>query len=252
MRKHLETIVLKVQKLISFNRNDIVLDIGCNDGTLLKSYRDEKIRLIGVDPVAKMFKDKYTKEMTISSDFFNADVYNKISKNVKASVVTSISMFYDLEDPTFVKDIASILAPAGILVLEQSYLPTMLKLQLFDTICHEHLEYYAYKQIEAFLNNKNLEIFDVSLNDINGGSFQIFACHKGAKFRINKRAINELKRTDRSMALHTDKPFDDFRERVTKIGESLKFYRRRGAKRKENLCLWCFHKRQRSPSVFWT
>jgi NDP-4-keto-2,6-dideoxyhexose 3-C-methyltransferase len=107
-------------------------------------------------------------------------------------------MFYDLPDPNaFVANISSVLAPDGLWVLEQSYLPAMLDRNSFDTICHEHLEYYCFEQIERVLKTHGLRAFDVSLNDVNGGSFQVWACHADAHYEENAAAISALRQRER-------------------------------------------------------
>jgi NDP-4-keto-2,6-dideoxyhexose 3-C-methyltransferase len=132
-------------------------------------------------------------------------------------------VFYDVEDPgAFVSDVAQVLAPDGIWLLEQSYLPTMLERNSLDTICHEHLEYYALAQIQRLVAAADLRIFDVSLNDINGGSFQVWVCHAGANYAVNRTAIAALEVRERSLALDTDAPFAAFRVRVESVRRQLR------------------------------
>ena len=174
MSAHLKGIAQRVQETVDFDPGDVVLDIGSNDATLLKCYEMKGLRRIGIDPTGQQFSEYYTDNIELVGDYFTSSNYLSISPNRKAKAITSIAMFYDLETPMrFVEDIRQILDPDGIWVFEQSYMPTMLKLNSFDTVCHEHLEYYALKQIDWLLNNNRLRIFDVEFNDINGGSFRV-------------------------------------------------------------------------------
>ena len=223
MRNHLAGISGELAKAASLSSGDVVLDIGCNDGTLLTSYPVAGLTRIGIDPIAENFRSLYPKELDVRTDFFNAKTFAAASPGRKARAITSISMFYDLEDPgAFVGDIAASLADDGIWVLEQSYLPTMLEASSYDTICHEHLEYYALAQIDRLVREKGLRIFDVKLNGINGGSFQIWVCHEGAPYAVNAPAIEELKIKEQQLRLNTDAPFAAFRKSVEDNNRALR------------------------------
>lgn len=175
MRLHLKQIVNFAIKHASLQKNDCVLDIGSNDGTLLSNYLKHDITPIGIDPVAKKYLEIYPKEIRVVTDFFNSDNYFSVSSK-KAKIVTSISMFYDLEDPvSFAKEVSSVLSDEGVWVFEQSYLPAMLRQNSYDTICHEHLEYYSLTAISYILNQAKMTLIDASQNEVNGGSIRLAA-----------------------------------------------------------------------------
>lgn len=171
MISHLRSLVEEIENLVTFNPNDIVVDIGCNDATLLSCYTKPSIQKIGIDPSGPQFKEYYPPDVELIPQFFSKQSFNK-----KAKVVTSISMFYDLPNPMqFVQDVSDILDDnGGLWVMEQSYMPTMIERNSFDTICHEHLEYYCLSQIKWMCDRANLKIINVTFNDCNGGSFRIF------------------------------------------------------------------------------
>ena len=149
MRNHLAGITTRVAARAGLKSGDAVLDIGCNDGTLLTSYEEPGLFRVGIDPLAEMFRQGYRADLKVVTGFFTADAYTSTSGRRTARAITSIAMFYDLEDPgAFVSDVAAVLAADGIWVLEQSYLPTMLETNSFDTVCHEHVEYYSLAQID--------------------------------------------------------------------------------------------------------
>lgn len=222
MRAHLSGIATRLSQRIELMPGDVVLDIGCNDGTLLTSYSADGIVRLGIDPVAEMFRAAYPSGLRVHTGFFDAGSFRAISPASSAKAITSISMFYDLEDPgSFVADIAEILDPEGIWVLEQSYLPSMLEQNSFDTICHEHLEYYAFAQIDRLVREHGLRVFDVSLNAINGGSFQLWVCHEQARHDADHQAIAALSEREATLGLGTDAPFAAFRGRVEEIRTEL-------------------------------
>jgi len=229
MRDNLSGIASLAEASIALQPNDIVLDIGCNDGTLLSSYKTKGLRLLGIDPsdVALMAREK---GFQVVNDFFSARAFKTAYAEEKARVITSISMFYDLEDPhAFVADIAASLREDGIWILEQSYLPTMLSMNSFDTICHEHLEYYSLAALERLFNDHHLEVLDVHLNDMNGGSFRLVVGHAGRhqiKPEWNER-VQELRISEFELALDTDAPYATFRDHIETIRKDLQSFLRK-------------------------
>jgi hypothetical protein len=221
MINHLQQKVNSLLKKISLNKGDIILDIGSNDATSLKAYPAD-LRRIGIDPTGKKFQEYYTDDIKLVPDFFSAENFRKIFPGEKATIVTSIAMFYDLEDPVkFASDIAEILADNGIWHFEQSYLPSMLRTNSYDTICQEHLEYYSLLAVKYILDKSNLKIMDVELNDINGGSFAVTAAKKDSALQPNRAVIEWMLEEELAMGLNTEKPYREFAERVESHRSSL-------------------------------
>ena len=214
MVRHLREIASNVIQRVTFEAGDVILDIGSNDGTSLSFYRDVKgIRRLGIDPTIAKFKCYYEAGIETLEEFFTVENYRKLAGNVRAKAVTSISMLYDLPDPNrFVADIASILATDGLWVFEQSYLPLMVERRSFDTICHEHLEYYGMHQINTMLQRHGLRVFDVRVNDVNGGSFQVWACHADGTYPNNAAAVDLLLRKERLEGSLCTLPLKSLRE----------------------------------------
>lgn len=154
-------------------RGDIVVDIGSNDGTLLSCF-DPTLTLVGLDPTIRKFGHHYRDDITRVPDFFTSDLWRRCFGRARGKLVTSIAMFYDLADPVaFASDVAEILAPGGVWVTEQSYLPTMMAQTAYDTVCHEHLEYYGLRQIDYIARRAGLQIIDAERTEANGGSFVV-------------------------------------------------------------------------------
>lgn len=180
MVTHLVALRMNAEALVPVGTDDVVVDIGSNDGTLLNGYGGY-IHRVGFDPTIEKFGHYYDAGIVKVPDFFSRDAFYGLGLP-KAKIVTSIACFYDLPDPqAFVNDVAEILADDGIWVFEQSYLVSMLRADAFDTICHEHLEFYHLKPIRRMLDRAGLRIVDVSLNDTNGGSICITAAKKGTE-----------------------------------------------------------------------
>ncbi len=221
MVKHLQLKIATLERLVKPTDSDLVIDIGSNDATSLKAYKG-KHRKVGIDPTGKKFKEFYTNEISLISDFFSAAAFKKLFPNDKAKIVTSIAMFYDLESPMdFVRDIESVLADEGVWHFEQSYMPSMLRTNSYDTICHEHLEFYSFKVVKNILENCGLRVVDVQMNSINGGSFAVTACKKAASYKSNTPIISWMIKQEDDMGLDTPKPYRDFEERVFRHRKNL-------------------------------
>lgn len=182
MNEELRGIVQSICKYVKYKENDLWIDIACNDGTLLSHVPPGFIK-VGIDPADDSYRNESSKVADlVIQDYFSASVFKKSKFGAeKAKVVTSIAMFYDLEDPvTFVKDVNEVLDADGLWVLQLSYTPLMLQQVAFDNICHEHVYYYALKDLSKVLGLGGFEVVDVELNDVNGGSFRVYAMKKGA------------------------------------------------------------------------
>lgn len=177
MTNELESITKNILSLVKLKENDIWIDIACNDGTLL-SFLPKNLIRIGVDPVDDSYKKESEKHADlIIQDYFSYNTYKntKFGKE-KAKVITTIAMFYDLENPKpFINDVYQVLDDNGLWVLQLSYTPLMLKQMAFDNICHEHMYYYSLFNIKKLFESCGMQIVDCQLNDINGGSFRIYA-----------------------------------------------------------------------------
>lgn len=223
MIKHLKDKVTKIQKVVALKPDDLVIDIGSNDGTTLSAYPNHLL-LVGIDPTGEKFIDYYPPHVQLIADFFSASKVKNLIPGKQAKVVTSFSMFYDLEDPVqFSSEIASILDPVdGIWVFEQSYMPLMLERNSYDTICHEHLEYYGLSQVSWILDKVGMKIIDVELNDINGGSFSVMAALKSSHKISNDAYIEELIEQEKQSGLSELAAYEAFNARARQSKNALK------------------------------
>jgi 2-polyprenyl-3-methyl-5-hydroxy-6-metoxy-1,4-benzoquinol methylase len=221
MRTHLKGIVEQSTAMINKPKAR-VLDIGCNDGTLLNFY-PKAYEKYGIDP--SDIAQEAMGDITVVQDIFPSEELTKKMNGHKCDIVTSIAMFYDLEDPIeFVRQIKNILAPEGIWVFEMSYMPMMLKMNSYDTICHEHLEYYSLAVIEHVMKTAEMRILNAELNSINGGSLRCYAVHTD-NFVYKKdeyiQNIKKLRQEEFDMELDTNKPYKNFQDRINLHKEEL-------------------------------
>ena len=203
MVKHLGEKVYQLIQRYPLNPGDLVLDIGSNDGTLLSFY-PENLTVVGIDPTALKFASFYRKHISLIPNFFSAELFREKFGTKRARFVTSIAMFYDLENPlSFMEDVTSILETDGIWHFEMSYLPAMVKTKGYDTICHEHLEYYSLRQIKWMTARCGLKILNVEFNETNGGSFAITVARQSSSHPENEVQLEQLLRDEEIQGLST-------------------------------------------------
>ncbi len=193
-----------------------VLDIGCNDGTLLRHYPTTYVRY-GIDPSDAA--QSVSNEVQVVNDLFPSEHLVSLTRGKKFDVITSIAMFYDLEDPTaFARSVKQHLAHDGVWCFEISYMPAMLRYNSYDTICHEHLEYYSLAVIEHILRHTSMKAVRVSLNDCNGASIRVHAAHSD-NFCFDGDAeaqagIRDLRQQEFDLKLDTDAPYRNFQDAI--------------------------------------
>ncbi|MGH2806400.1 MAG: class I SAM-dependent methyltransferase [Actinomycetota bacterium] len=226
MQVALRDIAESAESLVALDPGDVVLDIGCNDGTLLRTFSNPDIKRVGFEPARNLIEDAEVETTRIFNAFFNAADFVEEFGGGGAKVITSIAMFYDLDEPNeFVGDIKACLDRDGVWIIQMAYLPTMLEHNMFDNICHEHLEYYSLGSLEHLLQRHDLEVFDVLLNDVNGGSYRVYARHSTSRREGNgfaRARVNALRAMEHNLHLEEETVYKDFASRVLEICSDLR------------------------------
>ncbi len=221
MVQHLKGKVARIPDSIDLQPGDLVVDIGSNDGTTL-GWFPESLTLVGVDPTAGKFVDFYRKHIHVIPDFFSCKTINDAFPGKKAKVILLFAMFYDLERPvSFASEIQQTLHPQGIWVFEQSYLPSMLQTTAYDTVCHEHVEYYGLAQIEWILDKVGMRVIDVELNDTNGGSFSVVAAQKDLSHKVSELNVAAVQKIESNAKLASLSTYSDFGKCVERNKDEL-------------------------------
>jgi C-methyltransferase C-terminal domain/Putative zinc binding domain/Methyltransferase domain len=215
MVQHLAREARGLEAFVGLSSGDVVLDIGSNDGTLLGCYTTPGLRRIGIDPTVAKFAEFYPPDVVTAADFFSAAKFHELSDE-PARIITSVAMFYDLENPVaFARDVCDCLSPDGVWHFEQAYMPAMLRSTAYDTVCHEHLEYYSLATVSRILAEAGLELIEVRFNRVNGGSFAVTAAREGSSY-TRRQALNEwFTAQEERVGLDSERPFRDFEERVS-------------------------------------
>ena len=215
MVDHLEAKVRRILAQIQLKPGDLVLDIGSNDGTLLKAYPDKGLHLVGIDPTGVKFREFYPNHIELIPDFFSAKKVSQHCGGRKARVITSVAMFYDLEDPLeFMRQISELLTRDGLWIFELSYMPSMLGKNSYDTICHEHLEFYSLKQIKWMVDRSNLKIVDVDFNEANGGSFSITTARSDSDYSEREGIVDGILDDEERAGFDSLETYGEFGERI--------------------------------------
>ena len=223
MSSHVKNITKNLSKKVNLKNKDYVLDIASNDGTLLNYYKNN-IYTFGVDPILNKYKKFYKKINFTSNSFFSKSAVTSKTKK-KFKIITALSVFYDLNDPNkFLKDVYYILDKKGLFLLEFADLASLIKLNMFDTICHEHAEYYSTKVLLDMFDKNNFKIIQINKNDINGASKQYLLSRKDSIFKSNKNNIKKILYEEKKLKLDDPKIYINFFKRIQKIGKQLKFF----------------------------
>ncbi|PHS25233.1 MAG: methyltransferase [Methylophaga sp.] len=221
MVTHLHNKVKKILEQVELNNGDLVIDIGSNDSTTLQAYSSSGLTLVGVDPTGIKFHSYYPPHIQLIPDFFSSELVNERFPDQKAKVITSFSMFYDLEDPMgFMQQVYDVLADDGVWVFEQSYMPTMLDTNSYDTVCHEHLEFYALCQIKWMADRVGFKILGVEFNGINGGSFSVTVAKSNGDSTVLP-SVQRVLDEERIKGLDTLTPYQEFADRVVQSKHDL-------------------------------
>ena len=222
MMDHVKKIVKKSSTLVNLRKNDHVLDIASNDATLLNFY-NKNIITVGVDPLANKYKKYYKKIDYKISNFFQIIDIKKLNLKRKFKIISALSVFYDLRNPNkFIRDIKNILDIKGVFILEHVDLFCIIKNNIFDTICHEHLGFFSSKIIIEMVENNGMKVFNHEYNSINGGSSLYYICHKKSHYKIRKSNIKKVLLKEKKIGLHLSKAFKIFFKRILNQKAKLK------------------------------
>ncbi len=220
MVNHLKNVVINLTKKVKLKPKDMVLDIASNDATLLKFYSNNIITF-GIDPLVKKYIKEYKKINFKISDFFSKKKVQKVT-NKKFKIITALSVFYDLEKPNiFLKDVKNILDDKGIFVLEFADLASILKKKMFDTICHEHLEYYSTQVLINMCKKNGLKIIDIIENNINGASKQFHIAHTNSRYIENAKKIKKILKYEVKKKINSKKTLLNFYREIFNIKTKL-------------------------------
>lgn len=221
MVAHLKSKIDKIKALNLLRKHDIIIDIGSNDATTLKQYNIPDCTLVGIDPTGSKFSQHYPLSIDLIPDFFSSNIFKERYGEQKAKVITSFSMFYDLEDPmSFMSEVAAILDDNGIWVFEQSYMPLMLSTNSYDTVCQEHLEYYSLRQITWMTERLGLKVVDVERNQINGGSFSVTVQKTAGQLEVTP-AVQEMIDSENEQGLGDIEIYTEFAGHVRQSKQTL-------------------------------
>lgn len=195
MRDALRDVTRSIESLLWLGEGDVVLDVGSNDSTTLRSYTRQGVIKVAVEPATNLAEQGRQGVDIFIGDFWDAGLYmDKVGK--KAKVITCLGMLYDLDQPQkFIDDIAKCLDFNGVFVAQLMCLKNMVVTKDVGNAAHEHLEFYTLKSLNYLLDKAGLEIFDIETNKVNGESYRLFMRHQGSKVgypRVSKNARVEL------------------------------------------------------------
>ncbi len=187
MKRDLQDVVNYAVENVKTESNDIVVDIGANDCTMVSMYPDH-LKRFGIEPATNIDWSNVSKSITVVNDYFSKDIVLKATNYKKAKIISATAMFYDFDDPNVVtKDIKDILHENGVCVIQVSYLLDTIRDMNFYDVVHEHLEYYSLKSINYLMERNGLKVIDATTNFVNGGSLRVLVTHEDSRRPKSKR-----------------------------------------------------------------
>lgn len=203
-------------------KRDLIVDIGGNDGTLLSFFQNQGFDLLNIDPASNLKPILVSPDYLHIRNFFSHKVF-VAATDKKARLIFSIAMFYHLPGPIrFANDVATCLDDEGIWIIQMAYLPAMLRTNMYDNIVHEHNGYYAAHQIKWIMEKVGLEVFDVTLNAVYGGSFRVFVKKKGcARYPVTQR-YHEILQKEAEEGIFDLETYQGFTQRIKKTKDDLR------------------------------
>lgn len=221
MRRDLKNVVEDVTSRVELNDNDIVVDIGANDGTMI-GYYPENLHRIGVEPATNIDWSNVDSSIEIKNDYFTKEVFDKETLDKKVKIFSCCAMFYDLDDPnSFVSDIKSCMHEDGMWCIQLSYLVSMLKNLNFYDICNEHLEYYSLHVLNTLMKRNGLKIVHASLNAVNGGSARVFVVHDNKDIPESEE-LKELYKEELEINIFDEQTYIDFNNNINEYKKKIK------------------------------
>jgi len=221
MSRILEDVAESARALKNIGEGDVILDIGGNDGTLLSFFRERPYTLVNIDPAKNVSPVVNLPQYTHVRDFFSESAFTSVSAK-KAKLIFSIAMFYHLDDPVKLShDVAACLGDEGVWIIQMAYLPAMIRTNMYDNIVHEHAGYYAAQHMKWLMESIGLEVFDVTENDVYGGSFRIFVKKRGCmKFPPTER-LRALLQKELDEGVFEPATYQKFMQRIEKTRTDL-------------------------------
>ncbi|MBN1606699.1 MAG: methyltransferase domain-containing protein [Polyangiaceae bacterium] len=223
MRDALADVVREIRSTVALSPGDVVLDIGCNDATMLMMYPQELVR-VGVDPASNISWAHVQGKAKIINDFFGREATLRETDGRRCRVITTIAMLYNMADlDGIVGDIASLLTDDGVWCIQLSYLPALLESMSFYDVCHEHLYYFSLATLSALVERHGLRLFHASRNEVNGGSIRVFAAK--ADFAPSPTAeYARLLDAEQRLGLGNPQTYHRFFSRVLELKQQVRAY----------------------------
>jgi 2-polyprenyl-3-methyl-5-hydroxy-6-metoxy-1,4-benzoquinol methylase len=229
MTNHVKNVTSYLSKISKIKPKDYVLDIASNDGTLLNSYNN-KIVTFGIDPILNKYK-KYYKNINFYSNNFFSKKKILLKTKKKFKIITALSVFYDLKDPNkFLKDVYDILHDDGFFLLEFADLASLIEFNMFDTICHEHAEYYSTEVLIKMFKKNNFKLITINQNNINGSSKQYLLVKSNSKIKINMKMIKKIVNYEKKLKLDSFNTYKKFFNKIINLKNKLNFFLKKQTK----------------------
>lgn len=220
---HFRRYAADVVERLDIKRGDLVVDIGSNDGTLLRFFQAAGCRVLGIDPAKAIAQAASESGIETLAEFFTPAVAHDIrTSRGPARVITANNVFAHVDDLRGVLEgVRTLLSADGVFVFEVSYLVDVYEKTLFDTIYHEHLSYHSVRPLEKFFAANDMQLIDVVRVPSHGGSLRGFAQHAGGARGV-QRSVQGLIELESQLRLDHPATFKSFAARIDSLREDVR------------------------------
>ena len=218
---HFETYANEIhKKFLKGKKNGKVVEIGSNDGTLLKKFQKYDVDVLGIEPAKNLAKISNRSKIKTKNNFFDYKLAKKLRRSVKADVIIANNVLGHVDNLNeFIKGISELINDDGVFVFEVPHALELIKKLEFDTIYHEHISYFMILPLDKWLNKNNFEIFDIEKQKVHGGTLRVFVSKKG-NYKI-KNSVERIKKQEISFGVNKIKTFSEFSKKIINLRVSL-------------------------------
>lgn len=225
---HFHELAEEAVKIVGAEQGSLVIDIGSNDGTLLKGFKTLGMKVLGIEPAKNIAEIAHKNGISTVNEFFNSDTARRISSgNGKAKIITATNVFAHVDDVfNLLEGVKTLLQDDGIFLIEVPYLMDMISKNEFDTAYHEHLSYFSVKPLVYLFKAAGMEISDVKRNTVHGGTIRVYAKKKTSSATVSD-SVEKLMKLEDEAGLNSIDTYLKFAERVYNLKGELNSVLRR-------------------------
>lgn len=222
---HFRNYASQAQSKLSLNKDSFILDIGSNDGSLLKFFQNQGHRVLGIDPATDVAQEANDNGVETWPVYFDANCADKVLKQRgQADLIVSNNTFANIDDLTgFFALVQKVLSPNATFIFETGYAIDLAGKRIIDNIYHEHLSYFLVRPLARFFDRQGMVLYDIEKIDTKGGSIRGYVATKDSGKRASGR-LRDIIRNENGQALNDPAAFQDLNESIHSAKAELRHF----------------------------